>query len=101
MKLAYSGLVITPDLVTITADTSGASIKYYVYVGSRVVLSGNDLVKAVKKADEEMGIVVDNKQQYLWKRGRALYRSPLNNISYNSENEDISGAAAALLAMLN
>lgn len=101
VKLAYSGLVITPDLVTITADTSGASIKYYVYVGSRVVLSGNDLVKAVKKADEEMGIVVDNKQQYLWKRGRALYRSPLNNISYNSENEDISGAAAALLAMLN
>ena len=100
VKLGYSGLVITPDLVTITADTSGASTTYYVYVGSRVVLSGNDVVKSIIRADEEMGIVVNNKQDYIWKRGRAGYRNPFTNISVGEKDAESFGSARALSAML-
>ncbi|MBO6215218.1 MAG: hypothetical protein J6N76_06740, partial [Lachnospiraceae bacterium] len=102
VRLMYAGLVVTPGLVNITTDSKDSADKYYVYVGSRVVLSDNDLTRSIIRADEEMGIVVDNKQRYIWKRGRAGYRTAMGGLEVElPEDMEVSGQVLALASILS
>ena len=58
---------------TIELHTMDTETKYYVYVGANVTFSGSDVKEAITNADEQMGIVVDNKQTCIWRRGRKAY----------------------------
>lgn len=50
---------------------------YFAYAGGRVQVATTDLGEAVRSADEHMGVVVDEKQNYIWKRARKNIQMPL------------------------
>ena len=102
-KVNYSNtkLVLSGGTRDVSVTTTSPSTEYFVYVGNEVSLATDNLISAITEADENMGIVLDNEQRYIWKRGKKSYTSAFSNISVgSSDNEDTSGIAKALSAML-
>ncbi|MCR4999040.1 MAG: hypothetical protein K6A05_04275 [Lachnospiraceae bacterium] len=100
VKNAKAGFVLEGSDRIISVEASSAQEKYYVYVGSSVTLATTNVTKAIVTADEEMGIVVDNTQKYIWKRGRSLYRSAFQDIAVGSSDVDADSSSACISAML-
>ena len=50
--------------------------------------------------DENMGIVVDNTNQYIWKRGKASYVNSLSGLSVGADDTSESSIAQAISAIL-
>lgn len=101
-KYAYevSGLITADAKKTITVSAKEMEDKYFVYVGSRVTLATEDLTEAIVQADSEMGIVVDNKQQYIWKRGKKTYQNAFTGINVGSLDGSANTSAQCISAML-
>lgn len=74
--------------------------KYYVYVGSDIILATGNLMEAIQTADDGMGIVINSSQNYIWKRGRSGYRNSIKGISVGASDAEASGSAQALSALL-
>lgn len=51
--------------------------KYYAYGAGKVVLGSENPAEAIRAADEKMGVVVGEKQQYIWKRAKKTSRESL------------------------
>ncbi|MCR5641165.1 MAG: hypothetical protein K6G04_07435 [Lachnospiraceae bacterium] len=100
IKNATAGLVLESSDKVISVEATTAQEKYYVYVGSSVTLSTTNVTKAIVAADAEMGIVVDNTQKYIWKRGRSLYRSAFKDIKVGSSDLKANASAQCISAML-
>jgi hypothetical protein len=100
IQLAYAGLVLADSDKTISVEASESEVRYYVYVGNRVVYAGTDVQQAISTADENMGIVVDNTNQYIWKRGRSSYVNSLSGLSVGADDTSESSMAQAISAML-
>ena len=100
IKNAVAGLVLESQDKIISVEATAAQEKYYVYVGSNVTLSTTNVTKAITAADEEMGIVVDNTQKYIWKRGRSLYRNAFRDIAVGSNDVGADASSQCISAML-
>lgn len=50
---------------------------YTAYAKGRVIKSITDVGTAIRSADENMGVVVDEQQNYIWKRARKNVQMPL------------------------
>lgn len=100
VKVMTAGVVPATMGKIVTVDVTKTEQKYFVYVGSRVEYSGANIKKAITLADEEMGIVVDNTQQYIWKRGRAAYTDPFTNLTVGAADVDRDSVSQALSIML-
>lgn len=100
IKTATAGLVLESSDKIITVEATASQEKYYVYVGSTVTLSTTNVTKAITAADDEMGIVVDNVQKYIWKRGRSLYRSAFKDIAVGSSDVNADSSSQCISAML-
>ena len=50
---------------------------YTAYAKGRVTEAVTDVGKAIRSADENMGVVVDEQQNYIWKRARKNVQLPL------------------------
>ncbi len=74
--------------------------RYFVYIGSNVIMSTDNLTSAISVADEQMGIVINNSQKYIWNRGKKAYRNALSGLSVGTGDLDAPGQAKALSAML-
>ena len=57
---------------TLTLEDKGGNGKYYVYVKGDVVYTTDQVAGAITKANEKMGVVVGEDQEYIWKRSRFL-----------------------------
>ncbi len=101
-KISYdvTGLVLDDGTHSISVASTTSSTQYFVYVGSTVTLATDDLIEAISEADENMGIVLDSKPQYIWKRGKKSYANTISDITVGSSDSDASGSARALSAML-
>ena len=51
--------------------------KYFAFARGRLETATTDFTEAVRAADEHMGVVVDERQKYLWKRARKSIQTPL------------------------
>ena len=51
---------------------------YYVYAGGGHRLVTTDVAEAVRSADEQMGVVLNRGQQYIWERGNRKTQITLN-----------------------
>ncbi|MEG2783828.1 MAG: hypothetical protein RR920_06140 [Lachnospiraceae bacterium] len=68
-KLLQPKQVIFENPTTISFDTSGGEVKYYVY-GKGILMGIYDKAGyAVQKADEIGGVVVSSNQEYVWESG--------------------------------
>lgn len=71
----------------VTVDAGSGSEQYFVYVGSQVMLYSNNASDAIRYADEQMGIVVDNNASYIWKRGKKSYINAYTNLRVNEKDK--------------
>ena len=98
IAIARAPVVLLAKDEIINIETSDVLDQYFVYVGSRIVLSSGDVSEAVKVADKELGIVIDNSQNTIWRRGRGSYA---DNSTALHRNDYADEKAAALSVMLS
>lgn len=91
-----SGLVLdkkpsvdSTKYVTVTENTTlhidnieSDSVRYYVYAYGGITGSHTSASKAIQTAQEQMGVVVDNKSHIVWERGGKFISKELSGISY-------------------
>ncbi len=82
----------------IDIQVSDVEEQYFVYVGSRVVAATYDVTEAVSIADTQMGIVIDNSQNYIWKRGLPSTGKSGGKISASNAKTSRGQALAAMLS---
>ena len=73
---------------------------YFVYVGNRVTLTTQNLNKAIVAADADMGLVIDNKQRYIWNRGKKSYVNAFNDIEASASDRSSNTSAGCISAIL-
>lgn len=56
---------------------------YLVYAKGKVVLKTNLVNEAIQCAQDQIGVVVGDRQQYIWERGNLLVRTQLEGLSLN------------------
>ena len=64
------------DMIDVTVSEGRAA--YFTYVEDRVEYSGTDPVNAIQIADEQEGMVVDNKQRDIWRKEKELFASDIS-----------------------
>ena len=74
--------------------------QYYVYAKGKVLLSTVCVADAVKLANENMGVVVDGKQRYIWKRSRKTVQSAFKGMIVGDEDRNAGSIAQGINAML-
>ena len=91
--------------VTITENTAlhldsieTDSIRYYVYAYGGITGSYSNASVAIQTAQEQMGVVLDNKSHIVWERGGKFISKELSGISYPSgSSSNITSATHMLL----
>lgn len=97
--------ILTPKEVVleeereIALDHIGEESSYYAYARGNVLLVTDDLKDAISMANDEMGVVIGEKQQYIWKRARKSAQSALE-VSVGQEDEGGTSIAQCVSAML-
>lgn len=72
---------------------------YFAYAKGKVQAASTDIGEAIRSADENMGVVVDGQQKYIWKRARKSVQMPLEVQSLEAD-ASASPAAKCIGAML-
>ena len=98
IEIVRAPVVLLSKDEIINIETSEVPDQYFVYVGSRIVLSSGDVSEAVKRADMEMGIVIDNSQNTIWRRGRGAYADNSTALHRNDLSDEKAAALSVLLS---
>ncbi|MCI8327317.1 MAG: hypothetical protein HFI37_06030 [Lachnospiraceae bacterium] len=61
--------------------------QYYAYAAGKVILGSKDPGEAIRAADSKMGVVVGEKQQYIWRRTKQASRESLIAAGMKEEGE--------------
>lgn len=72
---------------------------YYAYARGDVLRVTDDLKEAIAIANDEMGVVIGRKQQYIWKRARKSIQ-PAIEVKVGAEDEGGDSIAQCVSAML-
>lgn len=99
-KHQTTGMAVTKHTRNMEVTTSDNQQTYFVYVGSHVVLTTQNLTKAIAKADEQLGLVIDNKQRYIWKRGKKTYVNAFSDVEVGKSDASANTSAGCISAML-
>lgn len=73
---------------------------YYVYVKGDVIAATDDVTEAVDAANANMGVVIGDNQQYVWKRSRKTAQAAFSDIAVGMEDADAGSIAQCINAML-
>ena len=95
-----AGLSLADEDMNIGISVGAKEEKYFAYVGSSVIFAGGDLTRAIQAADEQMGIVVDSDQRYIWKRGKAAIKNNITGISVGNSDREASSQAQCISALM-
>ena len=74
--------------------------RYYVYVKGDVVLTTDSVAEAVIAANDRMGVVIGDDQQYVWKRARKTTQTAFNDIIVGEEDKGMGSIEQCINAML-
>lgn len=79
-------------------NTESNSEKYYIYAYGEITSSTTDPAEAIRLADEQMGVVIDNKSHIVWERGGKYISKTLSGIRYpNASTSSIKACTNMLL----
>lgn len=92
-------ILVKEDIVLKMKATKNQQDKYYVYGKGQLQGIYRNISEAVTKADQLYGVVVDDKQEYIWERGNRLIRTMISQITANQDTTGNS-LATCLDAML-
>lgn len=66
--------------------------RYYAYARGKVLRATDDLTDAISVANDEMGVVIGDEQQYIWKRAKKTIQ---NSLEVAAGSEDVGGTSIA------
>jgi len=98
--------LLTPKEIVLTEDRTvevkpvDHDDRYYVFAKGDVVKVTTNLTDAISTADDEMGTVLNDKLEYIWKRAKAIQKSQIQ-VESSSLEEGGSSIAKCLSAMLS
>ena len=78
-------------------NTESNSEKYYIYAYGEITSSTTDPAEAIRLADEQMGVVIDNKSHIVWERGGKYISKTLSGIRYPSASTSSIKACTNML----
>lgn len=73
---------------------------YYVYCAGKIVKATPFVEEAVTTADSVLGVVIGDRQEYLWRRGRKSSQPMVGDVSINPAQTGNSSIARCLTAIL-
>lgn len=83
----------------IALEGSGHDKNFYAYAKGDVLYVSDDLTDTITVANEQMGVVIGDRQQYIWKRARKAAQGALD-VSVGTEDVQGSSIAKCVSAML-
>ncbi len=84
--------VINQEEKVVALEAEQEHESYYAYAKGKVSAATTNLAEAIRSADENMGIVVDGQQRYIWKRARGNIQPYMD---VKPSDADTAGPAAA------
>lgn len=78
-KITFQTLLVDEEPI-LNIDTTTEE-RFYVYVKGEVRLATDSLSEAILLANKQLGVVVDAKQQYMWKRAHKTNRQAFTGIT--------------------
>lgn len=73
---------------------------YYAYANGHVVASSRNISEVIEAANEQKGVVVGSRQEYIWKRSRKTQQSPIKIPEISTQGgESIGRALSGMLAV--
>ncbi len=99
-KLITSKYIIQeePSLVELVSEDDDE--RFYVYVKGDVLLATDSISEAIVLANENMGIVVDGSQNYIWMRARKTSQQAFTGLTPNDADADAGSIVKCISAML-
>ncbi|MDD6305879.1 MAG: hypothetical protein PUA75_02860 [Clostridiales bacterium] len=91
---------ILEDDRTVALNNNNDTERYYVYVKGDVIATSESVTEAIKVANEKMGVVISDSQQYVWKRSRKAQQGVLPDIVVGVEDANAGSIAQCINAML-
>ena len=85
---------------SVTLDTGADQEIYYVYSAGKIVKATPFVAEAVTTADSNMGVVIGDKQKYIWRRGRKSYQPVVGDVNIDVSQAGGSSVARCLTAIL-
>lgn len=98
-KILTPKAVVLEENKEIALDKSGEETSYYAYARGDVLRATDDLREAIAVANAQMGVVIGNRQQYIWKRAKKSIRQPID-VWVGEEDAQGSSIAQCVSAML-
>ena len=99
-KLLTPKETILEEVREVSFEKSALESEYYVYAQGKVLLSTDNIADAVSEANENMGMVLDKKQQYVWKRSRKTAQTAFKGMFVGEEDKNAGSIAKSINALL-
>lgn len=100
IKRIVSKEIVSEKDNTIVLDSIESADTYYVYVKGDVVYCTKNVAQAIMVANEKLGVVVDEKQNYVWKRARKTAQNSFAHIAPSDADAGANSLVQSLSAML-
>ena len=84
----------------VTLEKDSDKERYYVYVKGDVILTTDSVAEAIITANERMGVVIGDDQDYVWQRARKTTQNAFSNIAVGEEDQGMGSIAQCINAML-
>lgn len=97
--LVAAKLLLNPEEKEIEIKTQEEQNSYYAYAAGKVIAITTNAGNAVRAADDKMGIVIDEKQNYIWRRSRPAMKL-LEGVTPSAADAAGSSGAKCMSAML-
>ena len=91
--------IILEDTREVSLNQEKNTERYYVYVKGNVIFTSDSISDAIIAANEQMGVVVGDDSQYVWKRSRKASQGALS-VSTGEEDAASGSIAQCVNAML-
>lgn len=101
IKMLTSKSVLLESPRDVTVKNKDTQEVFYVYKKGDVLLATNEIADAIICANNNMGIVVDSRQQYVWMRARKSAQTAFGGLKVNDADKGSSSVVQAVSAMLN
>jgi hypothetical protein len=101
IKLITARAVILEEPRNIDFTFDKEQERFYVYEKGDVVLATDDITSAIIQANENLGVVLDSNQKYIWMRARKTAQNPFSGLSVNSADKSASTVVQSVSALLN
>ncbi len=101
-KITYTKYVMVTENTTfyINNPQKNAADKYYIYAYGGITGSNYDAGTAIRQADEQMGVVMDNRNHIIWERGGKFLSNTVSLMDKTTVSGNVSSMKACLHMLL-